>query len=99
MGIMSRMVPATALNTSVPEPKDRGAYMSVTASLQQVSGGLAAVGAGLVVTQAGPHSPLAHYNWLGYIACVVFVVCLLLVYRVSRLVARQQPAPAAAPSR
>ncbi|MCC3159450.1 MFS transporter [Hymenobacter sp. 15J16-1T3B] len=101
MGIMSRMVPATALNTSVPEPQDRGAYMSVTASLQQVSGGLAAVGAGLVVTQATSHSPLVHYNWLGYMACVVFVGCMLLVYRVSRLVDRKQaaagPVPAPAP--
>ncbi|GAB3834614.1 MFS transporter [Hymenobacter jeollabukensis] len=37
MGITSRMVPATALNTSIPELKDRGAYMSITASLQQVA--------------------------------------------------------------
>jgi hypothetical protein len=26
MGIMSRMVPATTLNSAVPEPYDRGAY-------------------------------------------------------------------------
>ncbi|RTQ48179.1 MFS transporter [Hymenobacter gummosus] len=98
MGIMSRMVPATALNTSVPAPKDRGAYMSVTSSLQQVSGGVAAVGAGMVITQADSHSPLLHYNVLGYVATAVFVLCLLLVYRVSRLVARRQPATPTAPA-
>jgi predicted MFS family arabinose efflux permease len=99
MGIMSRMVPATALNTSVPEPKDRGAYMSITSSLQQVSGGLAAVGAGFVVTQASNTSPLVHYNVLGYLATGVFLACIFLVYRVSQLVARKQrPVAAAAPA-
>ena len=37
MGIMSRMVPATALNTAVPEMYDRGAFMSINSSLQQMA--------------------------------------------------------------
>src|ERR1041385_3110868 len=39
MGIMSRMVPATALNSAVPDAADRGAYMSINSSLQQMAGG------------------------------------------------------------
>jgi len=39
MGILSRMVPATALMSGIPEARDRGAYMSISASLQQISGG------------------------------------------------------------
>lgn len=89
MGIMSRMIPATTLNTSVPDLKDRGAYMSITSSLQQVAGGLAAVGAGFIVTQASKTSPLVNYDVLGYVASAVFVVCIFFVYRISVLVAKK----------
>lgn len=89
MGIMSRMVPATTLNASVPHLKDRGAYMSLTSSLQQIAGGLAAIGAGLIVKQPTKASPLLHYNVLGYVAVVVFVACIYFVYRVSVVVAQK----------
>ncbi|MEZ0540157.1 MFS transporter [Fibrella arboris] len=89
MGIMSRMIPANILSTSLPDLKDRGAYMSITASLQQMAGGLAAVGAGLIVTQADQHSPLANYNLLGYVVSVAFLVCIYFVYRMSILVRKQ----------
>lgn len=86
MGIMSRMIPATTLTTSIPEMKDRGAFMSINASLQQMAGGIAAICAGMIVTQPAKHSPLQHYNTLGYVVSVVIVVCALLVFRVNRLV-------------
>lgn len=91
-GVMSRIVPATALNASVADPADRGAYSSVTSSLQQVAGGIGAVAAGAIVQQATPHSPLEHYPVLGVVVASVFVLCLWLVYRVSQLVAGKQAA-------
>src|SRR5690606_14520377 len=42
MGIMSRMVPSSALVSAVPDMQDRGAFMSINASLQQIAGGIAA---------------------------------------------------------
>lgn len=89
MGIMSRMIPATTLNTAIPDTKDRGAYMSITASLQQMAGGIAAICAGLIVTQATKTSPLEHYNILGWVVSGVIIVCVFLVYRISRLVKRK----------
>lgn len=86
MGIMSRMIPATTLNTSIPQMQDRGAYMSVTASLQQVAGGIAAVFAGTIVTQKSKAAPLQHYDELGYIVSIVMIVCIYFVYRISVLV-------------
>jgi predicted MFS family arabinose efflux permease len=59
------MVPATTLNSAVPEPYDRGAYMSINSSLQQMAGGFAAMFAGFVVVQQTKTSPLEHFNWLG----------------------------------
>lgn len=86
MGIMSRMVPATALASAIPDMKDRGAYMSINSSLQQMAGGVAAVCAGLIVTQTTKTSPIEHYDILGYVVAGVIVICLFFVYRVSRIV-------------
>jgi predicted MFS family arabinose efflux permease len=38
-GIMSRMIPSQALITAIPVIQDRGAFMSINASLQQIAGG------------------------------------------------------------
>jgi predicted MFS family arabinose efflux permease len=86
MGIMSRMVPASALNSAVPALYDRGAYMSINASLQQMAGGLAAMFAGMVVVQESAHSPLKHFDLLGYIMVAIMALCIFLVYRISVIV-------------
>lgn len=67
VGIMSRMIPAGALTSALPDPRDRGAYMSINASLQQVAGGVAAAFAGWIVVQKTPSSPLEHYGTLGFV--------------------------------
>ncbi|TDW44611.1 putative MFS family arabinose efflux permease [Flavobacterium sp. 270] len=86
MGIMSRMIPATTLNTGIPEMKDRGAYMSITSSLQQIAGGIAAVCAGFIVHQETKTSPLENYDVLGYVIAVVSLCSIFLIWRVSKLV-------------
>ena len=73
MGIMSRMVPATTLNTAIPDMKDRGAYMAITSSLQQIAGGIAAVAAGFIVHQETKTSPLENYDILGYVIAVGYL--------------------------
>lgn len=85
MGIMSRMVPSTILVTAIPEMKDRGAFMSINASLQQMAGGLAAVIAGFIVNQQTKTSPIENYNVLGYVVASVVVVCIYFLRRVSEL--------------
>ena len=50
-GIMGRMIPSSALITGIPVLQDRGAFMSINASLQQIAGGIAAAFAGLIVVQ------------------------------------------------
>lgn len=85
MGIMSRMIPATTLNTAIPEMKDRGAYMSITSSLQQIAGGIAAVCAGFIVHQQTKTSPLENYDVLGYVIAVITSSSVLLMWRVNQL--------------
>lgn len=85
MGIMSRMIPATTLTTAIPVMQDRGAFMSINASLQQIAGGLASFGAGMIVYQKDNFSPLEHYNTLGIVASVISILCIYMIYRVSQL--------------
>lgn len=89
-GIMSRMVPATALTSALPKLQDRGAFMSINSSLQQIAGGFAAAIGGMIVVQQSKFSPLEHYNILGYVIILLSIICLYMVYRVSELVKAQQ---------
>ena len=89
MGIMSRMVPASALTSAIPEMYDRGAFMSINSSLQQMAGGAAAMFAGFVVVQQSESSPIQHFNILGYVMVVIMALCVVLMYRVSRMVKRR----------
>ncbi|KIC00664.1 MFS transporter [Flavobacterium sp. JRM] len=86
MAIMSRMIPASTLNTAIPEIKDRGAYMSVTSSLQQIAGGIAAICAGFIVHQDTKQSPLENYDILGYVFAAITLCTIFLIWRVNQLV-------------
>lgn len=91
-GILSRMVPATALTTAVPDMRDRGAFMSINSSLQQIAGGIAAAFAGIIVVQKSKISPLEHYDTLGWIIVVISTVCIYMVYRVNKVVKAKRSA-------
>ncbi|MBA4168718.1 MAG: MFS transporter [Chitinophagaceae bacterium] len=85
MGIMSRMIPSSALTSAVPEMKDRGAFMSINASLQQIAGGVAAAMAGVIVTQKDRYSPLEHYNTIGYVIVGISILSIFLLSRVNEM--------------
>jgi predicted MFS family arabinose efflux permease len=92
IGIMSRMVPSMALTTSLPEMHDRGAFMSINSSLQQMAGGLAAGVSGLIVHQETKTSPLEHYDTLGLVMVCISIFCIFMIYRVSQMVKRRTAA-------
>lgn len=85
IGIMSRMIPSSALTSAVPEMSDRGAFMSINSSLQQIAGGIAAAVAGMIVTQKSKGSPLEHYNTVGYVIVVISIISIILMWRVYKL--------------
>lgn len=86
VGIMGRMVPSTALVTALPEMQDRGAFMSINASLQQIAGGIAAAVGGMIVVRRSETSPLEHFDTLGYVIVGMGLICILLIGRVHRIV-------------
>ena len=90
IGIMSRMVPAMALTSALPQMQDRGAFMSVNSSLQQIAGGIAAGIGGMIVVQQTKTSPLQHYNTLGYVIVAIMIINIFMVYRVSNIIKAKQ---------
>ena len=88
-GVMSRMIPSSALITGIPAMPDRGAFMSINSSLQQIAGGIAAAFAGMIVFQKTKFSPLEHYDTLGYIIVCISCISVFLIYRVSAMVKRK----------
>jgi predicted MFS family arabinose efflux permease len=87
MGVMSRMVPSSALTSAIPTLENRGAFMSINSSLQQIAGGVAAAVAGMIVVQENKTSPLENYNVVGYVIVVISLISIWLMYRVSKIIA------------
>ncbi len=84
-GVMARIIPSSALVSAVPAMADRGAFMSINASLQQIAGGIAAAFAGIIVVQTDKTSPLQHYNTLGYIIVAISILSMYMLFRVSAM--------------
>jgi drug/metabolite transporter (DMT)-like permease len=61
--------------------------MSITSSLQQVAGGIAAVVAGQIVVEM-PSGALLHFDTLGYVLVVTTLISLALVYLIDRRLTR-----------
>jgi hypothetical protein len=74
--------------------QDRGAFMSINASLQQIAGGVAAAVAGSIVVQKNKYSPLEHYNILGYLIVIISCIAIVLLYRVSNMIKQNNNKPA-----
>lgn len=85
IGINARMISSSALITAIPEPQDRGAFMSVNSSVQQISGGIASAIAGLIVIQS-PSGVLLRYDILGFVVIGSMLVAAFLMYLLDRFV-------------
>lgn len=84
-GIFSRMIPSQALMSAVPDPASRGSFMSVSSSLQQISGGFASILAGFIVVQRD-HGPLEHFDKIGYVIIIASVITLFMMYQIHKRV-------------
>ena len=89
--ISARMVSAQALASAIPAPQDRGAYMSISSSMQQLAGGVASSCAGLLVTQHGD-GPLEHYERLGYVVATAMATTIVMMARIDTMVRGDTPA-------
>ena len=88
VGIFSRMIPSQALMSAIPDASQRGSFSAVSASLQQLSGGLGSVLAGAIIAQA-PDGSLIHFDRIGYVVVATTIVTLVMMYFVQKAVAER----------
>lgn len=79
--VNGRMIPVQAMVSSVTTPQQRGGFMGINSSLQQLASGLAATIGGAVIYKA-PDGHLEHYNWVGYFSMALIVGSVFLARRV-----------------
>ena len=89
IGVSSRMISGSALITQLPELKDRGAFMGVNSSLQQISGGIGSVIAGLIVVQ-NTDGTLIHFDYVGYLTILMLCICMYLMYRINLILIKRK---------
>lgn len=77
-----RFIPAQAMVTATVEPKNRGSFMSIVSSMQQLSAGLASYIAGLVVVKQA-NGEMLNYNWVGVMSVIAAIFTLFLVRRIT----------------
>ncbi len=87
-GIFSRIVPASALMTAIPDTHDRGAFMSINASIPQFAGGAASAAAGLIVVQM-PDGKILHYDTLGYVVIAAMIITAVMMYFIDQQVKKK----------
>lgn len=76
----ARWVPATTMITSTVTPQSRGSFMSINSSVQQITAGIAASIAGVIVTKDASGA-LINYQYVGYLAIVVSLMGILVSRR------------------
>jgi DHA1 family inner membrane transport protein len=94
VAMSGRMVPMQALLTTVPEPAQRGAFLSANSALQALGTGCGAWLGGLMLTNT-PSGQIAGYGTVGWVAVAITMVAVLWVGRV-KAAADKTPAATAA---
>jgi predicted MFS family arabinose efflux permease len=83
VGVFTRNISGSALISALPRPTDRGSYMAISSSLQQLAGGVASMSAGLLLVQA-PSGALLHFTIVGYVLLCTTMISLTLMYFIQR---------------
>ena len=81
ISVNGRMIPTQAIVSSVTSPQQRGGFMSINSSMQQLASGVAANIAGAIVYQTA-EGRIEHYNWVGWFSIILIVCSVFLAGRV-----------------
>jgi DHA1 family inner membrane transport protein len=81
VAMSGRFIPMQALMTTVPEPRQRGAFMSIITAMQSLGAGVGAWFGGLLLG-AGPRGEIVGYGMNGWIAAAMTLFGMLWIGRV-----------------
>jgi predicted MFS family arabinose efflux permease len=79
--VSGRMIPAMAIITSSAQPKLRGTFMSLNATMQSLAMGMATTLAGFIVTQNSA-GQIVDYGMVGFIAISGNILAIMFVSRI-----------------
>jgi len=79
--VSGRMIPAMAIITSAAQPKLRGTFMSLNATVQSLAMGLATTLAGFIITQNSA-GQIVDYGLVGYVAIAGNILAIWFVVRI-----------------
>jgi predicted MFS family arabinose efflux permease len=80
--VSGRMVPLLAIVGAAVKPQQRGAFLSLNATVQSLAMGLASMVGGVFITQT-PDGVISGYGWVGLVAAIFNVMAALWVGRVA----------------
>ena len=78
MVVTSRIVMAQSMISNVVSQNQRGSFMSVNGSMQQLGQGMASLIAGVIVKTNRTTHQLSNYNWVGYLSIAVLIVAVII---------------------
>ena len=78
-----RAVTAQAMISEVVLTEQRGSFMSINGSVQQLGSGIASLAAGAIVI-TDESEKILRYNWVGYLSILVLIVSLILGRKIFR---------------
>jgi predicted MFS family arabinose efflux permease len=79
--VSGRFIPCSAMVTACCTPQFRGRVMSFNSAVMNLGSGLAALLAGYIMT-SDAQGRLVHYDWVGYISCVLTLAGMWVAWRV-----------------
>lgn len=79
--IGGRMIPGSTMITATVLPQNRGSFMSINSSIQQLASGLGAFVAGLIVYK-NSNGELINYNIVGYMAVLASIISIVLANKI-----------------
>lgn len=83
----TRAITAQAMISEVVQSDQRGSFMSINGSVQQLGSGLAALAAGgIVITEKS--GKISHYEWVGYFSILVLLSSMILSRKVFKKIDR-----------
>lgn len=83
--ISGRMIPANTITSAVVNPQHRAGFMSLNSAMMSLASGSSSIIAGSIISRADEHSPLEHYDVVGYVAISATLLSLLVVRLLKRI--------------
>ena len=98
MNVSGRIISSSAIFSGIPSQTDRGAFMAISSAVQMISGGIAALVAGMIVHQTDS-GYMENYPILGYVVAGATLITIIMMYFINQMVTKKASAtPAPVPA-